>query len=113
MARKRPIDESLLEFIYVRPEAVEPLRIFLDKMDDLEENGIVRKCGDNYEAYTEQENLTVDEAEELCYGCPLLKQCYDYAVADQMVAGVWGGVDFTPQTDTLFELGEEEDYNDF
>jgi hypothetical protein len=110
VSKRRNLNDDLSSQVGVRPEAVEPLNLFLDKMGELEENGIVRKCGDNYWAYTEQENLTADDAEELCYGCPLLKLCYDYAVADEISWGVWGGIDFSPEDDTLFTLGDEENY---
>lgn len=38
--------------------------------------------------------LTEDQAEELCADCPLLKQCYDFAVANEETHGVWGGINF-------------------
>lgn len=110
MSKRRKLNDSLYPDLGVKPEAVEPLNKFLDKMLELEDNGQVRKCGDDFWSYTEQENLTADDAEELCYGCPLLKLCYDYAVADEISWGVWGGIDFSPEDDTLFTLGEEEDY---
>jgi hypothetical protein len=110
MSKRGNSKDNLYPDLGVRPEAVEPLNNFLDKMFELEENGQVRKCGDDFWSYTEQENLTADDAEELCYGCPLLKLCYDYAVADEISWGVWGGIDFSPEDDTLFTLGDEEDY---
>lgn len=112
MVKKRVSGEDPFLGLQVKPEAVIPLRLLLDKMAELEENGIYKKCGEDYYNYTEREDLTEDECEELCHGCPLLKLCYDYAVADEVVAGVWGGVDFLPKDDTLFELGDEEEYND-
>jgi hypothetical protein len=39
--------------------------------------------------------LTEDYCEQLCSGCPLLKLCYDFAVANDEVHGVWGGINFT------------------
>ncbi len=51
--------------------------------------------------------LTVDECEELCYGCPLLKDCYDFAVANGEEYGVWGGVNFNVNADELFDIEEE------
>jgi hypothetical protein len=38
-----------------------------------------------------------DEAEMLCAGCPLLKQCYDYAVAADEPWGIWGGINFSKE----------------
>ena len=47
--------------------------------------------------------VSVDKAEEMCYGCPLLKQCYDYAVADNITAGIWGGIHFDEDEGALFD----------
>ncbi len=46
--------------------------------------------------------LTIDDCESLCYGCPLLKQCYDFAVANGETHGIWGGVDMSQKPDKLF-----------
>lgn len=46
--------------------------------------------------------ITEDEAEMLCAGCPLLKQCYDFAVANKEQDGIWGGIDFGADDSTLF-----------
>lgn len=43
-----------------------------------------------------------DIAEELCHGCPLIKQCYDFAVANNEKHGVWGGINFALDDDQLF-----------
>jgi hypothetical protein len=45
----------------------------------------------------EPENVSADLAEELCFGCPLLKQCYDFAVASEQEWGIWGGINFTKE----------------
>lgn len=39
--------------------------------------------------------LTEDDCEQLCAGCPLLKLCYDFAIASGQEHGVWGGIDFS------------------
>ena len=46
--------------------------------------------------------LSEDDAEAFCYGCPLLKQCYDFAVANNEKDGVWGGIDFGRDDEALF-----------
>lgn len=48
------------------------------------------------------ELLSEDDVEALCYGCPILKQCYDFAVANEESYGVWGGIDFGRKEDQLF-----------
>ncbi len=46
--------------------------------------------------------LSEDDIEALCYGCPIIKQCYDFAVANDEKHGVWGGIDFGHKDDALF-----------
>ena len=43
------------------------------------------------------ENVEEDFAESLCSGCPLLKQCYDFALASEQEWGIWGGINFTKE----------------
>ena len=54
-------------------------------------------CNKNPYYYTDYEGykpLSVDVCESLCEGCPLLKLCYDFAVASDQENGIWGGVSF-------------------
>jgi hypothetical protein len=44
--------------------------------------------------YWMKSSLSVDECESLCADCPLLKLCYDFAVASDQEHGIWGGIDF-------------------
>jgi WhiB family transcriptional regulator, redox-sensing transcriptional regulator len=37
--------------------------------------------------------LQIARAKEICKGCPVMKECGDYAIANQEFAGVWGGMD--------------------
>jgi len=43
--------------------------------------------------------LTEDECEQLCTDCPLIKLCYDAAVANDEKHGIWGGINFTKNID--------------
>ena len=43
------------------------------------------------------ENVDADTAEQMCHQCPLLKQCYEFAVASNQEWGVWGGINFTTE----------------
>lgn len=56
------------------------------------------KCAGNTGDYADQQ-MPIDEdaAEQMCHGCPLIKLCYDYAVAAEVNQGVWGGIDFTQE----------------
>jgi hypothetical protein len=44
--------------------------------------------------YWQKSGLSEDDCESLCTDCPLLKLCYDFAVASDQEHGVWGGIDF-------------------
>lgn len=37
------------------------------------------------------EDSTPEQAERLCRGCPVKRECYEYAVANKLVYGVFGG----------------------
>lgn len=52
-------------------------------------------CKKTPDIFDEAESLSDDTAENICHGCPLLKQCYDFAVASNQEWGVWGGINFT------------------
>lgn len=61
-------------------------------------------CQDRPELWSDNpQHITEQEAEILCYQCPLIKPCYDYAVTAQVAWGVWGGVNFT-DTSQIEEL---------
>lgn len=62
-------------------------------------------CTSDPYLYIDGPDMVDDEQSELlCHGCPLLKQCYDFAVASEQQWGIWGGINFTKQEDGLFEL---------
>jgi hypothetical protein len=50
----------------------------------------------------EQNILTDDEAEQLCYGCPLIKLCYEFAIANKEEYGVWGGINMSRKENHLW-----------
>lgn len=55
------------------------------------------------------EKVEQEVAEHLCHGCPLIKQCYDFAVASKQEYGIWGGINFTKEVYYDNEwLGSEE-----
>lgn len=61
-------------------------------------------CTGKPEMYADRSiEVSVDKAEEMCYTCPLLKACYEYAVAGKVTAGIWGGVHFDEIEEALFE----------
>lgn len=79
-----------------------PQELLLDKVQeklyaDLQKNLIDTQtpCKETPDIFDEAEYLSDDTAENICHGCPLLKQCYDFAVASNQEWGVWGGINFT------------------
>ena len=62
----------------------------------------VYPCAGKPELYTDTEFITEDEAELLCHGCPLLRQCYNFAVANSEIHGIWGGINFSINPDEIF-----------
>jgi hypothetical protein len=95
----------------IKPEASRAMSALIDAQREAISNKEYWPCLNNPYFYQDYDalgfdgpprSLTEDECEALCYGCPLLKQCYDFAVANNEQHGIWGGVDFTPKLDTLF-----------
>ena len=88
----------------IKKEAVQAY----NKLRDAQEKYKNWNCKDNPDKYMDYDtrgledgNLdgedtapTIEEAEALCFGCPLLKQCYDFALANEEAYGIWGGIDF-------------------
>jgi hypothetical protein len=56
---------------------------------------IVTPCMEAPTIFDEAEDLSDETSERLCYGCPLLKKCYDFAVESKQEYGIWGGINFT------------------
>jgi len=92
MAPKIRLDESSL---WKSRDAKEKWRKLVDEQYKLDST----KCQIYSEPFVDYPDvISPDEAEELCYKCPLLKICYDYAVANDEKWGIWGGVNFTDKT---------------
>lgn len=36
----------------------------------------------------------IEEARKFCSDCPVRKECFNFAKQNEMVDGIWGGVDF-------------------
>mgnify|MGYP002655198500 CR=1 FL=1 len=93
----------------IKKQAVGPY----NKLRDAQEEFQDWNCRDNpyyfvdydgYEPEDQERNgsptpLTIDQCEALCAGCPLLKLCYDFAVANDERHGIWGGIDFGAMQD--------------
>jgi hypothetical protein len=64
--------------------------------------GIVTPCQDvesNTQLYSGDlsHQVTTDQAEALCHGCPIIMECYRYADAADESWGIWGGVNFSKE----------------
>ena len=100
----------------IATRAVKPMRDLQDAMDKALESKEYWPCLNNpyfymdYDGYGFEDeegrslykHITSDEAESLCHGCPLIKQCYDFAVANDEKSGIWGGIDFSIDQNALF-----------
>ncbi len=65
----------------------------------------ITPCADKPEFYADRSiEVSAAEAELMCYGCPLIKQCYDFAVAQEVNAGIWGGLHFDQDEGALFDI---------
>lgn len=71
-------------------------------------------CRDKLDIFDNPEKVSEDLAELACHGCPLLKQCYDFAVASNQEYGIWGGINFTHRRykhgEEWFEVEEPSDF---
>jgi hypothetical protein len=115
------LDEYDFLNVGIKKEAVPAQRALYSKMSDLADEGIYPRCHNNTYWYTDYDSrgfelpreqgmvrpLTADECEELCFGCPLLKLCYDFAVANDERFGIWGGINFGVDYNNLFDEEEE------
>lgn len=79
-----------------------PDSVVLDNRSEMLYNELQKKlettdvpCRYSQDIFDRPEHVDEDRAEELCHGCPLLKQCYDFAVASKQEYGIWGGINFT------------------
>lgn len=124
-ARKKYQENKKAGKIKPKQEAAQvieiPTSILLDNQAEMLYNKLQRKlevtevpCRYKLDEFDNPEKVDDNRAEELCHGCPLLKQCYDFAVASKQEYGIWGGINFTHRR---YKNGEEwfevEDPSDF
>lgn len=97
--KDKPVIFELLESSQVKPKAIGP---WIALQEGLREQ--LTPCSSNPEFFADRSiEVSADDAEQMCHGCPLIKECYDYAVADEVNAGIWGGIHFDEDDGTLFE----------
>lgn len=97
-------DSSELSSIGIKKEAITSWV----KLSEAQEEVGSYNCKDNPYFYVdywddnEEHILTDEEAEELCYKCPLLKLCYEFAIANKEEYGVWGGINMSRKENQLW-----------
>jgi|LakMenE18May11ns_1017448.scaffolds.fasta_scaffold8789812_2 hypothetical protein len=78
------------------------------KLSEAQEEVATYNCKDNPYFYTdywddnESNILSDEEAEQLCYKCPLIKLCYEFAIANEEEYGIWGGVNMSRKQNHLW-----------
>lgn len=101
----------------VKAKAIQQVQILipetslLDNKSEILYNDLQKKlqttevpCTYAQDVFDNPEDVDDDWAEELCHGCPLMKQCYDFAVASNQEYGIWGGINFTKE---VYKNGDE------
>lgn len=93
--------------IFEIPETAQVLDKALILWNNLQEGLAIAPtpCANNPDEYADHSIMkSADEAEEMCHGCPLIKACYDFAIANEVNAGIWGGIHFDEKESVLFEF---------
>lgn len=97
-----------------------PESVFMDDVaahyyDELQKKLAVTKvpCRQLVEVFDNPEVVDNKTAAMLCSGCPLIKECKNFAVASKQDYGIWGGVNFTRRRykngDEWFDVKESSD----
>lgn len=90
---------ELLELFDSSPEAISAWKELNESLAN-----VTTPCSGKPDDYADNSiKISIDKAEEMCYNCPIIKQCYDYAVAANVTAGIWGGIHFDTIEEALFE----------
>ncbi len=60
------------------------------------------------------EEVSANEAKAFCHGCPLIKECGEFAKVSKQEYGIWGGVNYTRKRykngPEWFEVEEPSDF---
>lgn len=102
IARVKKASAPIFEILESSQVSEKAMPLWIELQAGLRENRV--PCAGEPRAWADNSILySADDAELMCNGCPLLKQCYDYAVADKVNAGIWGGIHFDEDEGTLFD----------
>lgn len=113
--RKQYAREKYQRTKLTQPKKIKPKQIDLSDLYKMDENvrpfwynlqeklrGIQTPCQADNDVWmlysSDNTHLINDEiSERLCYGCPVIKECYQYADAADESWGIWGGVNFSKE----------------
>jgi hypothetical protein len=64
---------------------------------ELQEKLAVTKvpCRTQLQIFDNPEKVSQKQAKIACHGCPLIKECGNFAAASKQEYGIWGGVNYT------------------
>ncbi len=105
VARQRKPKVQVFEI----PDSAQILDKAKPAWDNLQQGLAMHKtpCADNPNDYADHSIMfSADEAEIMCHGCPLIKACYDFAMLNEVSAGIWGGIIMDGEESVLFEFDE-------
>ena len=85
------LDKPSPEYYGIQKKAITSWVKLSEKLDEVQ----VYPCANNPEDYTDTEPPSDDECEALCFGCPAIRECYNFALDNDEEYGVWGGIIFT------------------
>lgn len=88
----------------IRPAALLAWRRLQEALDDAGPTA----CRDRIE-WISPDAASIEYAERRCAGCPVIRQCGDYADAGRERTGVWGGQSKTPRKGAAPSLPMFED----
>lgn len=68
---------------------------FNEILNEASRNGWQTQCKDRSADFTDyEERPSIEDSAELCRGCVLLQECYEFGVASRASIGVYGGIPF-------------------
>lgn len=106
IARVKKTATPIFEILESSQVSAQAMPYWIELQEGMKET--ITPCSGSPEYYADKSiEISVDKAEEMCYACPLIKACYDYAVADNITAGIWGGIHFDEDDGAIFK---EEDF---
>jgi hypothetical protein len=87
-------------------------KLFADLQSKLQKTDV--PCRSMQQIFDNPEHVSKRDAKSLCEGCPLIKECGNFAEASRQEYGIWGGVNYTKRRyKNGYEWFEVEELSDF